>query len=310
MRIYLIISIICSCLTSFGQIGNALIGNKKLIVGQSTSITYMLKIKNESPKNFVIYKDSIPTFNSKSKKGIYLEIIKPFHDTIVEDQDHNKIWIGGYTVIAWDSGHFFIPEIWCNQNKVKFPQIEIEVSLEKVKKGVELYDIHEQFEELPEKPLWERIKAFMIQNWLWFIIGFMLLIGLFLYFKLRKKDKQNSFENELSLREKSIKAIEELNQQKLWEKGKLKKHYTDLAHILKVYIGICLDINLLEKTTYETNLLLQQKGISKEQINKIEEVLIQADLVKFAKSTPDEFSILRNSAIAIELIQTIEQVEC
>ena len=66
-----------------------------------------------------------------------------------------------------------------------------------------------------------------------------------------------------------------------------------------------LQIHLLEKTTSETKLLLAQKGIKKDLIAKIEDVLQQSDMVKFAKSTPDEITILSVSIIAKEIIQEI-----
>ena len=66
-----------------------------------------------------------------------------------------------------------------------------------------------------------------------------------------------------------------------------------------------LQIHLLEKTTSETKLLLAQKGIKKDLITKIEDVLQQSDMVKFAKSTPDEITILSVSIIAKEIIQEI-----
>ena len=150
------------------------------------------------------------------------------------------------------------------------------------------------------------VKKFIKNYWGWLLFLLIPLV-LFIIYKIKNKQKVQLEDLIISLTPKEIAlaAISELEAKRLWEKGNLKTHYIELSHILRVYLSDILQIHLLEKTTSETKLLLAQKGIKKDLITKIEDVLQQSDMVKFAKSTPDEITILSVSIIAKEIIQEI-----
>lgn len=85
----------------------------------------------------------------------------------------------------------------------------------------------------------------------------------------------------------AIRQLEQLSTQKLWQNGRHKHYYTRLTEILRDYLegryGVC----ALEMTTDEIVVALRELELTKKQNSELAELLREADLVKFAKHTPD-----------------------
>jgi hypothetical protein len=82
-----------------------------------------------------------------------------------------------------------------------------------------------------------------------------------------------------------------------------KQHYSELSYHLRNYFSYCFELNLLEKTTQETVLLLKQRGLEPFKITEIQALLNGADLVKFAQSKPEEDRNLVLLKRAKEIVQ-------
>ena len=106
----------------------------------------------------------------------------------------------------------------------------------------------------------------------------------------------------MSLKERTLLAIDALDNEKLWEKEKLKEHFVELSYILRSYLTARYSITLLEKTTYEAKLLLTQNGLNEDTVENIGRILSESDMVKFAKSKPEVISILRVSTLARQIV--------
>lgn len=301
----------------FGQEGRTVVGKNQFLIGQQTSLTYMINISNNSKIECKPFSTFIPSkrFNPKSKLAskemIEVEIMQSFHDTIVKGKNNEQVWIGGYTITVWDSGYFEIPEmvVQVDSKEVVCPSTLIRVDLVAAKKGSDIYDIKEMFADLPEQSLSEKAKDFFKLNWWWFIPIIMIIILIIIYLRWKKVTKIPEKVKELSLKEKTLLAIDALEKERLWEKGKLKKHYIELSFILRSYLSSRYELNLLEKTSHESQLLLIQKGLNKETVETIGEILIQSDMVKFAKSAPDEISVLRISVLAKQIVAETSPIE-
>lgn len=86
----------------------------------------------------------------------------------------------------------------------------------------------------------------------------------------------------------AFRELEKLKEEKLWQKGEIKKYYTRLTEILRKYIEDRFGVDSLEMTTSETLEALVKSGFKKdESYNKLKSVLNGADLVKFAKYRPE-----------------------
>ncbi len=294
--------------TSFGLWGQELkqyISTDDISIGEPIIISYSVLTDKEDtllfqPREDVIPARAISESGDLSTEGIDFEIIHPFIDTFIFDHSQ-KFWEGQYVITAWDSGLFVIPpaSIVINDSTYQFNSFTINCRLTPKKEDIDLYDIKEKFADIPEKPF--SILDFLSNYWWIFVI---LLFITILYFTFRKKKEEDDPEEEvmISLKDRTIIAIEALENAKMWEKGKLKEHYVELSFILRSYLTSRYGISLLEKTTYETELLLTQKGLNKETVDSITLILSQSDMVKFAKSKPETVDILRVSTLAKQIV--------
>jgi hypothetical protein len=137
-----------------------------------------------------------------------------------------------------------------------------------------------------------------------------LLFGFIIYRFLKNR---NRFDSEktilLSLEERTLNAIDALEKRKLWEEDRLKEHFVQLSYILRSYLTERYSISLLEKTTHEARLLLEEIALNKSTISSIISVLSEADMVKFAKSKPEVNSILLVSRMARVIVKETRPIE-
>ncbi len=142
------------------------------------------------------------------------------------------------------------------------------------------------------------------KSYLWWILGILLLIALILYFVLRKKETQEEIEAKIPPYDLALTRLKALDEKQLWQKNKIKKYYVELTDIVRSYIERELNIPALESTTDELMETIidfntsSSLNIPDETIKKLQKLLQEADLVKFAKYKPlvNEIELHRNDA--------------
>jgi len=86
----------------------------------------------------------------------------------------------------------------------------------------------------------------------------------------------------------AFRELEKLKEEKLWQKGEIKKYYTRLTEIVRQYLENRFRIFSMELTTVETLAELTKTGFKEDETYRIlRTVLTGADLVKFAKYNPE-----------------------
>ncbi|MFP4059076.1 MAG: hypothetical protein ACLFUC_01170 [Bacteroidales bacterium] len=81
--------------------------------------------------------------------------------------------------------------------------------------------------------------------------------------------------------------LEELKEEKLWQQGKTKEYYTRLTEIIRVYIEKRFGIKAMEQTSDEILHSFESVNLKDRQtLTLLEELLLLADMVKFAKAMP------------------------
>lgn len=85
----------------------------------------------------------------------------------------------------------------------------------------------------------------------------------------------------------AITALEELRNQKIWQSNKHKLYYTRLTDIIRVYLEGRYGVSAMEMTSDEILDSLKEAGLSAKSHSELKTLLKSADLVKFAKLTPD-----------------------
>jgi len=121
-------------------------------------------------------------------------------------------------------------------------------------------------------------------------LGVLLSIALILFLISRRKKIQVEGPPPPPARpahEVALEKLKSLDRQQVWQKGEIKAYYTDLTEILREYVENRFDVPALELTTDE--IVAGMKDVPMEQAlkEKFFALLRMADLVKFAKASPD-----------------------
>lgn len=312
MRSLLVIGFILGSTLVFGQRLDAKASKSSLKIGEPFTLTYTVETGPNDSIDFQPETDKIPMRASGggqlSDEGFSVEISEPFKAK-TSRKSGGTTWTGTYNVVVWDSGTFIIPgpNISIADSTFQFRNISIYCDFTDKKSGVDLYDIRENYAELPPE---ENPFVRFAKDYWWLLLLVLIPIALIIFLKKRRqKNIPVRIEKAMSLKERTLMAIDALENEKLWEQDRLKEHFVELSYILRSYLTARYDISLLEKTTYETKLLLTQKGLNDDTIETIGRILSESDMVKFAKSRPEVIEILKVSTLARQIVAETSPLE-
>ncbi len=85
----------------------------------------------------------------------------------------------------------------------------------------------------------------------------------------------------------AIKALELLHNQKLWQNSKFKEYYSSLTNIARHYIARRFEVAAMEMTSEEIIEAMRTVDLPTKSRIDLTSLLREADLVKFAKATPE-----------------------
>lgn len=149
---------------------------------------------------------------------------------------------------------------------------------------------------------------------LFWVLGILLLVGVVLFFALKrtKNDEIQISKSILTPYQEALKGLKSLDGKLLWQNNKIKEYYSELSGVVRNYIERELNVQAMETTT--DGLIEQLSSFKdsesiltdKETISKLDGLLKQADLVKFAKSKPLAHQIEGDRNIAEHIINNIK----
>ena len=217
----------------------------------------------------------------KDKLG-KIEVLETSIDTLV-----NQL-IKKYLLTSFDSGKWIIPQQKIVIDNKDFLTDSIVLNVATVKVDTTKQKL------FPIKAIQQEPFALIdTRPYLWWIVGFLILIAIGLYFILRKnpiKIIRKPIIPPFILAMDSLKALDE---KQFIKAQKLKVFYVELTEIIRRYIEDDLSIPALESTTDELLTTLtdfntsSKLNIDEETIKRLKGLLKDADLVKFAKYKPD-----------------------
>ncbi|MBL4657120.1 MAG: hypothetical protein JKX73_03910, partial [Flavobacteriales bacterium] len=114
------------------------------------------------------------------------------------------------------------------------------------------------------------------------------LLGMYLYKKWKNRPVKVIVEKVI-VRDPHLIALEDLaalEQKKLWQQESIKQYYTELTDIIRTYIENRFEIIAMEMTTDEIMESMNYVVVSPACREKLHQLLMIADMVKFAKSKP------------------------
>ncbi len=285
----------------------ATIGTQEIKVGDQTSIE--LEITYSATDENIEF----PALKDTLTKEIEIVEFGNIDTTFDEDDVTKKMLYQKLTITSWDSGYHVIPPFEFKiggqsykTNPLVLNVVDVEISPEQDIKDIK---------GIIEVP-------FSITDWLLskkktiglgFLIGVIVVIAMVLYKKYKNRPKA---EEEVVVPKEAAdivatRKLEELAQKKLWQSGKVKAYYSELSFILREYLENRYLVHVLELTTDETIALINNGLIKEKQtIQKLESILLLADMAKFAKQQPigsENEDAYKNALLFLSLTKYVDE---
>lgn len=270
-------------------------------IGEQVTLTITL---NKAPKK-VDYRPysaevncEIRTDSSKLTRDGTLEIIGVFRDSTYSKKGE-RFWTGTYTLTAWDTGVYVFPvvQLMAGDSVYSAQLGDLTVGFEKKK-------INDELDEVPVIVEVDYFRWFKDYWW----IG-LILLALFFVWWIRRRNIRRRPPVILSLKERTLLGINALRKQAFWKKDRIDEHYIEFSFLLRSFLSARYDLNLMERTTFETISLLRAKQLPEPTLERIRQLLQEADIVKFALGIPDEETIVLGLDYLEQLVIELSPLE-
>ena len=152
------------------------------------------------------------------------------------------------------------------------------------------------------------ILILIFTSWIFYAVAGLLLIALLIYEYRNRAQYLQVVKPEIL---RPVSALEQLKR-KLEALGEarldFKRYYSEVTDGLRAYLGARYGFEAMERTTDEVIEKLHSRGLGSEQTRHIEQVLMEASLVKFAKSLPERGDALQLRTQTLTLAEGIERL--
>ena len=261
----------------------AVFDSTRIYIGDQTNFTVTI----DKPVSYLL---SLPFFKDNLQKNI--EILKgPSIDTSFLKDGRIRIR-QKYLITSFDSGYYQVPPVYAEmtgESGIKrfysdYSQLEVmRVKITPPDTASKIFDIISPY----KAPL----TAGEVLPWLLLIFILCAIVWYLIRIikKMRmKKTGEVTIVNPDPAHIIAFRQLEQLREDKLWQKGEIKGYYTRLTEIVRQYLENRFNIYSMELTTIETLAELTKAGFREdESYRMLRTVLTGADLVKFAKFNPE-----------------------
>ena len=107
----------------------------------------------------------------------------------------------------------------------------------------------------------------------------------------------------------ALESLQRIQQEQIWKEGKSKEYYSAISDTIRLYIEERFAVNALESTTDEIMLAFRSQVIDKDSKEKLQQLLMLSDLVKFAKLAPIESENLFTLQNAFDFVNGTKREE-
>ena len=289
LNIFIFCIVFLQSITINSQSVNAYVESDSILIGKE--LNYTIDVNAEKVEN-IIFPDST--------SFVPFELISETKvDTIKQDDGFR--FSKKYGITSFDEGDFIIPKIKIqigdklfstDSKKITVNLVEVDTT----KQG--LYDIKPSFDKFSS---FEILKLSLKNNYPVILLAVFLVLILF-YFRSKVIEFFNPLLNikptlrPIELIKKRLSDLEKIN---IDTAAEIKFFYSELTFALRSFFEKEVYDKALESTTIELILKLNNLSeiksfaITKNSVNRIEDIFKRADLVKFAKYLPEK-SVIKN----------------
>ena len=271
-----------STIASNGQLVSvkSSLSEDSLLIGEQADFTLKVTAHHNSVVSIPVYEDTL------TREIEILETVR--RDTL--EQDSADVYLHTYRVSTFDTGTLKIPAqpVIFRHNAIIDTLLTRPVYLHVASPAVDTAQ--------PIKPIKPPINTPVTIREIvpWVLIGWIGLLLITLIIALiwiaRNRDKQSG----TALLKPSdpphviaLRNLDELEDKRLPQHGKVKEYYTHLTEIIRRYISDLYGIHAMEKTSYEIVEAFSHQNNDHPELNEQLDKLLQlADLVKFAREDP------------------------
>lgn len=267
---------------------NAVLDSSKIRIGEQTKLDLYLTYDANAQKNLKI---EWPSFEDTISGKVEI-ISKTAIDSTIPDKNNPGIiqQHQQFIVSVYDSGYFAIPPFKFvvnddTANPVLTEALFLEVNTVPTDTtDTTIKDIKPPFGE-----------AF---DWKWYlptvywIVGILAALAILIYVivKLTKKKPEAVVERKPDVPPHilALSQLEKIKEELVWKEGKTKEYYSAITDTIRLYIEGRFGIQALELTTDEIMRAFKSQVVDAASKEKLQQLLVLADFVKFAKQIPIE----------------------
>ncbi len=273
------------------------VDTNKILIGKPVSVLLRLSQPKTLSVNWPLFTDSMGQ----------LEVLQVMPvDTLNVEDDNSLVRTQTITVTSFDSGTYILPEVSFSYRAASSDKLltastdplTIQVFTVPVDTSADIRDIR-----TVEKAPFDT----MLLIWILVAVLAVILILTAIWWYRRKKrkstlDMEKVPEQIIPAHVAALEALKNLEEERLWQNGKVKQYYTGLTDILRIYIGQRWGLNALELTSDEILSGSFMVTLSKEISEDLERLLRLADLVKFAKLLPQSAENESSIQLAVKFV--------
>jgi hypothetical protein len=232
-------------------------------------------------------------------------------DTAYDQNNHNAMTVTqSFVITCFDAGTYTIPpfSIGTAGGVLKTNELTLQVETVKVDTTKAIYDIKQPL--AVSYSFWDWLK----DNWYLVVLpllGILLIIGLIWYYRKQPKKEVviEVAKPGLPVHIIALDKLKELRDKKLWQQDEVKLYHSELSDIIREYLEKRYVIKTHEKTTDEIFAGLKRMDITVENRNNLRQILVLADLVKFAKERPLPADNEQSMDNALDFVLKTQQAE-
>ncbi|BEV06433.1 BatD family protein [Chryseobacterium gambrini] len=264
------------CANAFSQILSSSVEKKTIALGEVNHIVITINNLNNEKVSAARENELLP---------FHFEEIK---DSIAQTQD---VYYRRIEFAVFDEGKFTIPELEFKVNGKVLKTIPYEIDvINTAQKTDQINDIMNNKDvKLEATDYWELYKFYILAA----IAVICLIIAVIMFIKYGRKPKDSP----VVATNQTLKELDSLKKKKYVESGNYRSFYVELIDISRKFIAkqyrVPADVLLTDDLI---DVMKKNNTISQENEKIVEEVFLRGDLVKFAKTFPDQTTMEKDFA--------------